>query len=88
MKKKEYKNKMEKCSQDIIHNFGLVLEIEKEKRKFDEIDLNTYKNKDGSYTITKLERPLKDKDSKFFGFLNFLYPKAHHEGISLRPTLL
>lgn len=83
IKIKKYENKMEKCREDMAHNLELVLEIEEEKRKFDKIDLNKYKNKDGSYTITKLERPIKSKESKFFGLLNNLNSKVHHEGISI-----
>ena len=62
---------------------GFNKEFQNEKEKFNKIDLNKYKNKDGTYTVTKLERPLGGKNSKIGKMFNKINKNLHHEGLAI-----
>ena len=68
---------------DYKHYSNVDQAFQRERERFRNIKIQFYKNKDGSFNVYKLQRPLGGKDSKSGTTLNNIMTKLHHEGVAL-----
>ncbi len=70
---------------DYTHYNNVDIDFKKEKERFNQIDLNKFKNDDGTYNIIRLQRALKGKNfvtDNLLNNANKAIKKIHHEGLA------
>ena len=68
---------------DYNHYSNVDQAFQRERGRFRQINLQIYKNNDGSFSVFKLQRPLGGMNSTFGVAANNAIQKMHHEGVAI-----